>query len=207
MKTYNKGDIIATQQEFLHGNEKLYFIAAGSAIKVHDGVAGRKRLEKRYAGTVIGEMSFFLETPRHDSIIADDDDTIMFEYSHKQYNTMKAEYPLMGEDLLKHVMTKLGDTIKRLVNENHMLNILDGEEEDDVFDEDEDEGIDSTMAARNAKVRSANERILMDGQRANEVEDPQNGLTRMETAEEVEKRHHSGFGIMADEANVSPCAG
>lgn len=32
-----------------------------------------KRLEKRYAGTVIGEMSFFLRTPRHDSIIADMD--------------------------------------------------------------------------------------------------------------------------------------
>eukprot|EP01051_Picozoa_sp_SAG22_P006810 SAG22_NODE_459_length_10228_cov_9.593642_7_plen_976_part_00 len=206
-RTYNKGDTIAAQQEFLRGDEKLYFIAAGSAIKVHDGMVGRKRIEKRYAGTVIGEMSFFLKTPRHDSIIADEDNTVMVEFTEKQYDILRHKYPLLGEELLKHVLTKLGDTIKRLVNENHMLHILDGEESDEEFEESQ-QGIDSELAARK-KPKTSNDRIL-GGKDSNAKMTPSASAdaasreTDFEAGpgEDIEVRHHTGFGLINHDENI-----
>eukprot|EP01052_Picozoa_sp_SAG31_P011701 SAG31_NODE_668_length_12945_cov_15.915849_11_plen_491_part_00 len=138
-RSFKKGEVIAKQRNNLHGDEKLYFISQGSCIKVHQSKDRRqapKRLEKRYAGTVIGEMSFFLQQPRHDSIIADDDgETVVFEYSRAQYEALCREQPRLGEELLKHVLLKLGDTIKRLVQEIHVLHVFAGEEHDTEIEE------------------------------------------------------------------------
>ena len=40
------------------------------------GIDGRiKRLEKRYGGTIVGEMAFFQKKTRHISLVAGEDDT------------------------------------------------------------------------------------------------------------------------------------
>jgi SulP family sulfate permease len=194
---YKKGETIAAQHDFLRGDEKLYFIAAGACIKVHDGKRGTKRLEKRYAGTVIGEMTFFLGSPRHDSIIADADETVVYEYSHKQIDSLKKNLPHIGEQLMRHVMQKLGDTIKRLVNENHILMVLDGEEEDSDMEEEQAAIEGSLMAVKRDQKKSKfqnggngvrdSDGEDVEGERADGAHEGQ-GSTKV--------HHHSGFGIL-----------
>ena len=44
---FNKGDVIATQQNYHTTNEHLYYIVQGSCIKMHESEFTTKRVEKR----------------------------------------------------------------------------------------------------------------------------------------------------------------
>jgi MFS superfamily sulfate permease-like transporter/CRP-like cAMP-binding protein len=204
---FNKGDVIATQQDWVTNNEHLYFIAEGSCIKVHDTALGSKRIEKRYRGNVIGEMSFFLKAPRGDNIIADDNGTVVFEYTHKQFDKLKEEFPYIGEHMLKHALQKMSDAVKRVTHENHLLMVMDGyeheESDDDDFEELNETGDTEGAAKKKEKGRfgkkGAADRLA--GRDADKAKQQRiaAGNQDMEADEQVVVHKHSGFGILGDE--------
>lgn len=133
-QTFAKDEVIARQMDTVHRNPKLYFIGTGSVCKwVEDELGNRTRMEKRYAGTIIGEMSFFCNLPTHGTFIADEDKTTIYSFTKDSMNKLKDEYPTLVEHMLQHSMVKMADTIKRLLFENTMLKkeVMEEEKEDD----------------------------------------------------------------------------
>jgi CRP-like cAMP-binding protein len=201
---FNKGDVIAEQQLWITNNEHLYFIAEGSCVKIHETEMGSKRVEKRYRGNVIGEMAFFLKSPRSDSIICDEDNTVVFEYTHKQFERLKAEFPYIGEHMLKHALQKMSDAVKRVQHENHLLMIMDGyeheeEEDDDVVGLNE---IGDTESAADAKSKGrfgkggARKRL---GKGEDAATKQRRAAGNMDMEEDLTPVHHtSGFGILGE---------
>ena len=119
---YNKDDMICAQGST---QDSFYFIADGSIVMMREMNeeigGGMKRLEKRYHGTIFSEMAFFLHKKRHCSFIADQDETVIFEYSREAFYQLEVKSPVAAEALMAYVMDKLADTIKRLTRENHLL--------------------------------------------------------------------------------------
>merc|ERR1712086_724519 len=130
--------------------DKLVFLTEGSALMMRrmrfDGKD--KKLEKKYRGTICCESNFFLRKPMHFSLIAAQDMEVI-EFSRAQFLVMEKEAPEIAERIMTHVMEKMGETIKRLTRENHLLlrdnreevldetgHILGAEEDDELFGSD-----------------------------------------------------------------------
>jgi CRP-like cAMP-binding protein len=156
---------------------------------------------------VIGEMSFFLKAPRGDNIIADDNGTVVFEYTHKQFDKLKEEFPYIGEHMLKHALQKMSDAVKRVTHENHLLMVMDGyeheESDDDDFEELNETGDTEGAAKKKEKGRfgkkGAADRLA--GRDADKAKQQRiaAGNQDMEADEQVVVHKHSGFGILGDE--------
>lgn len=210
--TFKKGDVIATQQAWVTSNEHLYFIAQGSCIKVHEKDDGTEtRVEKRYRGNVVGEMAFFLKAPRTAHIIADEDDTVLYEYTHKQMDALKEEFPYIGEHLLKHALQKMQDTVKRLTHENHLLMVMDGYEDENADDDDVlgTNEVGDTDVANNKKEagrfgKGGAKKRMKNSETAAAIQRRAQGIADEDDAE-PEQHKHSGFGILndADDTNLS----
>jgi MFS superfamily sulfate permease-like transporter/CRP-like cAMP-binding protein len=142
-RVYHKGDRVARQSDWFVAGNELFYIAKGSCIKIHEWKYGNRRVEKRYAGNVIGELAYYLKQPRTESVYADEDDTVIYSFTPEQLGVLKKDFPHLEEDLLKHCMHRMSETIRRLHHENHVLQFRQGmddvvhssDEEDEVGDE------------------------------------------------------------------------
>jgi CRP-like cAMP-binding protein len=201
---FKKGDVIANQQIWITNNENLYYIASGSCVTFHENELGTKRVEKRYQGNVIGEMAFFLKAPRSESIVADEDDTVVYEYTHKQFDALKKEFPYIGEHMLKHALQKMSDAVQRISHENHLLMVMDGYE-DENEDDDDVLGLNEAGDTEVAAAGNANGRF---GKRAAKSEDGATKQRReagVEEDQDSSKHKTSAFAILSvdDDLNES----
>jgi len=153
LKVYNKGALIASQQEYYTPGNDLYFIAKGSCVKVHVGKYGNRRVEKRYRGTIVGELAFFLKQPRSEDLYADDDNTEVYTFTKHGLDKLHRRLPHLEEHLMSHCMERMSETIQKLKHQNHVLEmnigldtVMHSSDEDDV-DPDEKVG-DTELAAR-----------------------------------------------------------
>ena len=81
-RTFNKGDIIAEEQDhYIPQEAEMYYIAKGACSQHHKSKFGERTLDKRYAGCLVGELYFFLKQPRRESIIAEKDGTEVYAYT------------------------------------------------------------------------------------------------------------------------------
>lgn len=203
---FNKGDVIAEQQLYITNNEHLYFIAEGSCVKMHENELGTKRVEKRYRGNVIGEMAFFLKSPRSDSIVCDEDNTVVFEYTHKQFDRLKQEFPYIGEHMLKHALQKMSDTVKRVQHENHLLMVMDGYEHEEE-DDDDVVGLNQTGDTESAADEKSKGRFGKSGarkrlaKRENAATKQRRAAGNMDMEDSAPTHHTSGFGILGESSN------
>ena len=202
---FNKGDVIATQQNYHTTNEHLYYIVQGSCIKMHESEFTTKRVEKRYKGTIIGELAFFLKAPRGDTIIADEDGTVVYEYTNAQYEKLRDEFPYIGEHLLKSALQKMSDTIKRLNQENHLLMVMDGV---DIVGDEETEKLletnsigDTQVAekqlAKKGKFQRGHEGKIDYGKEEDTAASRQRREAGVVEAEGADHKH-TGFGMLDD---------
>ena len=204
---FQKGDKIAGQQLWITNNEHLYFIASGSCVAYHENDLGTKRVEKRYQGNVIGEMAFFLKAPRGESIIADEDGTVVYEYTHKQFDALKKEYPYIGEHMLKHALQKMSDRVQRVSHENHLLMVMDGYE-DEAEDDDDVLGLneagDTEVAAGRANGRGGKNGATRLANSA-DGETQERRELRVEEGGATQKHKTAGFAILSvdDDLNES----
>ncbi|MDX1836310.1 STAS domain-containing protein [Legionella taurinensis] len=113
--TFSKGSIVCEEGE---ETRELFWIAEGELeIILGYGTAKEKRLRRLLAGTIVGEMAFYLNQPRTASVVAAND-CLAYRFTAESLTKMTDEHPELAAAFHKGIVKIIA---KRLFYANRLL--------------------------------------------------------------------------------------